>query len=204
MNRNDKTTIQMIMDKFKGKYRTKSIRLEGWDYRNKGKYFITICTKNRHYFFGDVVDTKEKNKNRYKVKLSSIGKIAQQYWLDIPNHFPHIGLDEFVIMPNHIHGILTIKEKPAVENKETQVNNKEKNQQMACKSPKPGSISTIIRSYKSAVTRDARKVNLGFGWQSKFHDRIIRSQMSYLRIVFYIKNNPKRWEIDSMHKQNNL
>jgi len=90
-----------VTDKFKNKYRIPSARLKNWDYRNDGAYFITICTKDRTPFFGNVVDG--------KMQLSEIGKLAHQYWKEIPEHCPFVKLDAFVIMPNHMHGILMIK-----------------------------------------------------------------------------------------------
>ena len=93
----------MGKDMFSNKYRIKSIRLSEWDYRNVWYYFITICTKNRRHCFWNI-----HNKEMF---LSDIGCIAHQYRLDIPNHFPHVSLDIFVIMPDHIHGIISIDEK---------------------------------------------------------------------------------------------
>ena len=73
-------------------------RLEGWDYRRSFAYFVTICVRNRQCIFGDVVDG--------AVRLSRRGMVASDCWLDIPNHHPHVELDAFIIMPNHMHGIL--------------------------------------------------------------------------------------------------
>jgi len=93
----------MDRDMFRNKYRIKSIRLPEWDYRNVWYYFVTICTKGRKHYFGDI--------HNEEIVLSKIWEIAQKYRLDIPNHFAHISLDIFVIMPNHIHGIICIDEK---------------------------------------------------------------------------------------------
>ena len=81
----------------------KQYRYKGYDYAQDGFYFVTICCKNREMFFGDVVAA--------KTQLSEIGKIAEKYWLEIPDHFPFVKLDKFVIMPNHIHGIIEITTK---------------------------------------------------------------------------------------------
>jgi len=93
------------MDKniFKDKYRIKSIRLSEWDYRNVWYYFVTICTKDRKHYFGKIQNE--------EIILSNIGNIVQQYRLNIPQHFSHISLDVFIVMPNHIHGIISIDEK---------------------------------------------------------------------------------------------
>jgi len=88
------------MAKFKGKYRIESTRLQNWDYGWNASYFITICTKDREHFFGKI----EKD----KMILSEIGKMAEKYWFEIPEHFPFVKLGEFVVMPDHIHGIIEI------------------------------------------------------------------------------------------------
>lgn len=89
-----------MQNKFQNKYRIPSARLQTWDYANNGAYFITICTQNREHFFGNI-------KNGI-MQLSEIGKLAAQFWHEIPNHFPMVELGNFVVMPNHIHGILII------------------------------------------------------------------------------------------------
>jgi putative transposase len=86
------------MDKFNGKYRIPSARHQNWDYARNGAYFITICAKDREHFFGSCEGG--------KLKLSTIGAIVQGFWYEIPRHFPFVELGEFVVMPNHIHGIL--------------------------------------------------------------------------------------------------
>ncbi|MCI1265576.1 MAG: hypothetical protein LKG19_03305, partial [Saprospiraceae bacterium] len=95
------------MEKFKNKYRIPPSRLQTWDYGSNGSYFITICTKNREHFFGEIVDG--------EMQLNDIGKIAEQYWLEISNHFSFIELGNFVVMPNHIHGILIINKPNSVD-----------------------------------------------------------------------------------------
>ncbi|MES2560786.1 MAG: transposase [Bacteroidota bacterium] len=90
-------------EKFRNKYRIQSARLQGYDYRNAGAYFITICTQHRNHYFGEC-----ENKH---MQLSPLGLLAEQFWFEIPNHFPNTSLDAFVVMPNHIHGILVINEK---------------------------------------------------------------------------------------------
>lgn len=90
-----------MSEKFRDKYRIPSTRLQNWDYSENGYYFITICTKERRYYFGEIINN--------KIQLSEIGKIIQHYWLEIPKHFLFVKLDEFAIMPNHVHGILIIK-----------------------------------------------------------------------------------------------
>ena len=88
------------MDKFQNKYRIPSARAIWWNYANIGLYFITICTARREHYFGEIIT--------HKMLLTPIGRIAIECWLDIPNYFPFVKLDEFVVMPNHVHGILEI------------------------------------------------------------------------------------------------
>ena len=88
------------MKKFQNKYRIESTRLKNWDYGRNAAYFITICTGDRQYFFGKIIND--------NMILNKSGSIAHRLWMDIPKHFPYIILDEFVVMPNHVHGILII------------------------------------------------------------------------------------------------
>ena len=93
-------TFNAMQNKFKNKYRISSVRLQTWDYSNNGAYFITICTQNREHFFGTIQNG--------IMQLSEIGKLAEQFWYEIPNNFPMVELGNFVVMPNHVHGILII------------------------------------------------------------------------------------------------
>jgi REP element-mobilizing transposase RayT len=87
-------------DKFRNKYRISSARLKNWDYGSDALYFVTICTQNREHYFGEIADG--------KMQLSETGKMANRFWFEIPNHFPFVQLGEFVVMPNHIHGIIIV------------------------------------------------------------------------------------------------
>ena len=96
-----------MSEKFQNKYRIPSARLLNWDYGWNAAYYVTICTHNRECYFGEIV--KPNNcKSSQIMQLSEIGNIAKKYWLEIPAHFPFVELDAFVIMPNHIHGIIII------------------------------------------------------------------------------------------------
>ena len=95
------------MDKFKNKYRIPSARLKNWDYGSNGAYFITICTQHRKHFFGEILDD--------EMNLNEIGQLAEKYWLEIPSHFPFVELGNFVVMPNHTHGILIINKNYTVD-----------------------------------------------------------------------------------------
>src|SRR5699024_6620314 len=147
------------MTLYKNKYSIESFRLKNWDYRNAGAYFITICTQDRVHFFGEIVNG--------EMQLNETGKIAYDFWDEIPTHFAHVQLGEFVIMPNHIHGILILIDSLQCNESTRQCNEStsSKNQFMADISPKSGSVSTIIRSFKSACTKQINRNNpeLNFG-----------------------------------------
>ena len=187
-------------DKFKNKYRIPSARLQNWDYRWQGTYFITICTQNRENYFGKIVDG--------NMKLSAIGIIADIMWHEIKNHETNVALDAFVVMPNHVHGILILAGDDndkigigrGVETLHATSLPNEKNKSFANISPKSGSVSAIIRSYKSAVTKNAHRLGFDFKWQSRFHDHIIRDGKSFENIRNYIFENPMNWENDGFKK----
>ena len=87
-------------DKFQNKYRISSARFQHWDYGSDALYFVTICTQNREHYFGEIADD--------KMQFSETGKMAHHFWFEIPTHFPFVQLGEFVVMPNHVHGIIII------------------------------------------------------------------------------------------------
>lgn len=182
-----------IMTLYKNKYRIESARLPGWNYSFPGAYFITICAKNRNCYFGNISDG--------KMNLSEMGKIANQYWTEIPDHFNNIRLDEFVVMPNHIHGILVIGN--ANNNRHPNVvqtpNLGVCTVDMDARNDlwKSGTIGVIINQYKRICTIRIHKSNPEFAWQPRFHDRIIRNENELNRIRQYIVDNPKRWEKDN-------
>jgi putative transposase len=152
-----------MQNKFKNKYRISSARLQTWDYSNDGAYFITICTHNRHHFFGQI--------QNQEMQLSEIGKLAEQYWLEIPNHFPMVELGNFVVMPNHVHGILIIDKKNdlsfpnSVETRQCLVSTINSNSIIGSsrfQNQGKNTISSIVGSYKSIVTKMARQINPNF------------------------------------------
>ena len=186
-----------MQNKFKNKYRISSARLQTWDYSNNGAYFITICTQNRHHFFGHI-------KNQ-EMQLSEIGKFAEQYWYEIPNHFPMVELGNFVVMPNHVHGILIIDKmnyEPFVETRQCLVSTIKTNTIIGSsrfQNQGKNTISSIVGSYKSIVTKMSRQINPYFGWQSRFHDHIIRNSKSFENIQNYIEQNPLKWDDDRFY-----
>jgi len=183
-----------------------STRLQNWDYGWNASYFITICTQNRAYYFGDIANT--------KMQLSEIGEIAQKYWLEIPNHFPFVEMGEFIVMPNHVHGIIVINKfndgrnnrKNDVETPNLGVSTIPKNTTNttvtapASEKWKPATLGVIINQYKRIVTINARKIHSDFGWQSRFHDHIIRNEKSFQKIENYILDNPLKWTDDKFYQ----
>jgi REP element-mobilizing transposase RayT len=191
---------------FQNKYRNESTRLQHWHYGWDGAYFITICTKNREYFFGNISDG--------KIELSGIGLIAHDYWFEISNHANNVELGAFVVMPNHIHGIVILQGNnsdpviPAfpvgtthalsLREMETETETKTIGQQRFQNQGK-NTISSIIGGYKSAVSKQARQAGFYFAWQSRFYDHIIRDHQSFQNITQYIINNPLNWKGDRFH-----
>ena len=180
----------------------KSIRLDGWDYRFPSFYFITICTKDRYHYFGDVRDS--------VMGLSEQGCAAWYFWNQIPHHFDNVKLDAFVVMPNHVHGIIQIipdengrfSPDPVGTLHATSLRDRGNKNRMSVISPKQKSLSTVVRSYKSALTRWCNQNNYEFGWQPRFYDHIIRNQKSLNNIRRYIAMNPLNWEYNEEYLVN--
>ncbi|GGH20517.1 transposase [Mucilaginibacter phyllosphaerae] len=165
-------------DKYKSRYRISSTRLEGWDYGSHALYFVTICTKDRVPYFG-IVEKKEQDISSLKNTL--IADIAYNNWLKIPQFHPYIELEGFVIMPDHIHGILFIN-KP---DKDTWELNKAGGQSK--------NLASVIRGYKSSVKQYAVLNNVDFSWQPGYYDRVIRNEKELANIQQYIYDNPDNW-----------
>ena len=168
------------------KHQRRSIRLRDYDYSQAGAYFITICTHKKEYAFGDIRDG--------KIELTAIGKIASKYWIEIPEHFDAVELDEFVVMPNHIHGIVIINH-VGVQNFEPL---RHKYQHVI-----PKSIGSIIRAYKSMVSHWCKANGHDhFRWQRNFYEHVIRNEDDLDEIREYIVNNPLKWDLDSENPNN--
>ena len=138
----------------------KRTRLENFDYASPNYYFVTICTHDKKCILGK------------PGTLNTLGKIARDALLNIPQHFPHAIIDKYVVMPNHIHAIIVLRGEGI-------------------------SLSHILGQYKSHVTRQIRHIHPGTNvWQRSFHDRIIRNQKEYEAYWLYIDANPINWEKD--------
>jgi len=191
------------------KHHRRSIRLKEYDYSSPGAYFITICTYQRQHLFGDIVDG--------VMKLNQYGQIIQSCWQRIPIHFANVLLDAWVVMPNHLHGILvltdTLGEGEAFGKGEAFGNKTCEIAEDACPNASPlqfcgtqsGSIGAIVQNYKSISTLQINYVRHTPGipvWQRNYHDRIIRDEEALQRIREYVKTNPLAWEIDQLHPDN--
>ncbi len=198
----------------------RSIRLKGYDYSQAGLYFITICSQDRECLFGEVEND--------EIILNDAGKIAKQCWLDIPEHFPNVVLHEYVIMPNHVHGIIEIVETVVGANivgaknvgayvgaknfsplhsprqqHSSQRQQHSSQRQQPTERPRGTSktIGSMVRGFKIGVTKWMRQNTKTYDvWQRNYYESIIWNEQSYNRISEYIKNNPKNWQLDEFYK----
>jgi putative transposase len=168
----------------------RSIRLKEYDYSQPGEYFITICTNNHECIFGNIIHE--------EMKLSTEGTIAQRCWEEIPKHFSNVQLDEYIIMPNHIHGIIILTE-PMVGTRHA-VSLRE---QFA--KPVIGSVPTVVRSFKSAATKRIHEIRNTPSlpvWQGRFFEHIIRNDNELNNIRDYIQNNVLKWMFENDNPDN--
>jgi REP element-mobilizing transposase RayT len=278
-----------MLEKFQNKYTIKSTRLKNHNYTQAGLYFVTICTRDKEYFFGEI-------KNG-EMNLNDIGKIAHQFWQKIPQHFPFVNLDQFVVMPDHVHGIIEINKNPvetqfiasktnitsktinvsetnitaktnitsktinvsetnidheiqatimrqggisdqnaatcrdalkyrdaiayreaiiyrdaityrdALKCVSTENNKKQLGGVTGLKNPSLnlGSLSNIIKWYKGRCAFEiGKQFPIGFHWQSRFFDHIIRNDETLNKIREYINKNPARWKCDCNNNPENI
>jgi len=153
-------------------------RLKDYDYSLNGYYYVTLCTHERVEVLGAVEDG--------RVIVNKYGEIVRDAWAKIPEHFKNVKLDEFIVMPNHIHGIIIINNPVGTGHALSSNENRKNND-----------LSVVIGSFKSAVTRQINRTNrMPFQWQRSFHDHIIRTTHSLKNIREYIINNPETWAAD--------
>ncbi len=155
----------------------KKTRLQNYDYSQNGMYFITICTKDKKCFFGEIVND--------KMVLNNFGKIVKNIWLELPSHNNNISIDEFIIMPNHIHGIIEIinvgdRHVCPLHLRHTQI------------------LPKVVGGFKAAITKKFNQLfpENNFKWQRSFYDHIIRKDESLNKIREYIMINPQQWHKD--------
>jgi REP element-mobilizing transposase RayT len=148
----------------------KNPRLSTYDYANAGYYFVTICTHKRECFFGEIIEE--------GMHLNSAGQMIASVWADMPRRLNKIGLDSFVVMPNHIHGIIVLEKGVA--------------------------LSRVVQAFKSISTNEYIRSVRQQGWkafndtlwQRSFYDHVIRNEEDLLRVQEYISNNPLKWSLD--------
>ena len=177
------------------KHRRRSIRLKEYDYAQPGGYFVTIVTYQRDCLFGEILNE--------EIKLNEYGRIVNECWRAIPNHFPNVELGAYVVMPNHVHGIIAINDRAdanASARRGTIYRAPTKEQ---FQKPVPGSIPTMVRTFKAAVTRRVgRELNATGIWQRNYYEHIIRDHEDWDRIHQYIESNPSMWAEDDENPMN--
>lgn len=182
-------------------HKRKSIRLKGFNYSDSGKYFITICTENRECILGIVENE--------KVEINNIGEMVRDFWLKLEDKFDNIRIEEYVVMPNHIHGIITITNvgaNPCVCPKDSREFTKDI---ILCSNKDSGGhmgppLQKIIQWYKTMTSNEYIKnvkqknwtpFNKRF-WQRNYYEHVIRDEEELRKILSYIKYNPLKWELD--------
>ena len=174
------------------KRQRRSIRLQGYDYTRQGAYFVTICTRNRACLLGDIVEG--------RMHLSEAGRLAQVAWEDLPHHYPHVQIDVWVIMPNHMHGIVILTEAQATDD-DMPVGAAPKTDVGAGFKPAPTrhGLPEIVRAFKTFSARRINALHNTVGtpfWQRNYYEHVIRNQSALDRIRQYIADNPARWSED--------
>jgi putative transposase len=169
----------------------RSIRLQGYDYTKSGAYFVSICSKNMDCIFGDI--------SSGIMHLNQIGDMVNQCWHDIPKHFPHVELDSYVIMPNHIHGIIVIENHDnSFGAKDFSPLRKKDTRKVPAGTSK--TIGSVVRGFKIGVTKWVRQnTSIRDVWQRNYWEHIIRDEKDMNRIQEYIANNPAQWETDRLY-----
>ena len=183
----------------KKKDHRRSIRLKGYDYAQPGAYFVTIVTQDRACLFGAVADE--------EMQLNNAGQIAKAAWDELPARFPSVRLDAFIVMPNHVHGIIMVGAQFIAPQKTPPTNVGAQfivppdgfgtatiNQGAINRAP---TLGEMVRAYKAASTRLIRQAGTpDFAWQRNYYEHVIRDEESLSRMRQYILNNPVRWEFD--------
>ena len=170
------------------RHKRRSIRLRGYDYSSPGAYFITICAHGHESLFGTVTDG--------RLILNGYGKIVRECWYDLPRHYPHVTIDAFVVMPNHVHGVIVLlaeaigavgaglKPAPTTTERRRQA------------------LPEVVRGFKTFSARRINTLRDAAGtsvWQRNYYEHIVRDDKDLERIRIYIADNPRHWEEDECH-----
>lgn len=188
------------------KHHRRSIRLKGYDYSSEGAYYVTIVTQDRVFLFGEIVDG--------EMHLNEYGEIVQKWWNEIPNHFPNVELGAFVIMPNHIHGIIFIiteRRGEVLSPRNSPRNDPNSNDldlhtdspmNLGGETPPPRkpTLGQIVAYFKYQSTKEMNRIETENAitkfWQRNYYEHIIRDEKDMQRITGYIESNPLHWGID--------
>jgi REP element-mobilizing transposase RayT len=160
------------------------MRLHGWDYSSPGCYFVTICVKNKECFLADIVGG--------KIVPNKYGKIVESRWSWLKDQYHYVELDAFVVMPNHVYGLIKIIGSTVMTGRDLSLPD------LSLPMPvKIKSLSEIIGAFKTTSSKDIHLAGfLNFYWQRSFYERIIRSEVEAIKIRQYIRNNPANWDYD--------
>ena len=169
-----------MQDMFHDKYRVSSTRVDWTDYEC-GIYFITICTAGKKHCFGEVEDYIEP-----RMVLSELGKHLEECWYDMPLHFPLVEPGPFVVMPNHLHGVVIMNDDNTATHDFT-------TQQSNVFGPQSRNLASVVRGLKVGVTKYARQHGIPFAWQPRYFEHIVRNQKDLNRITLYIEHNVTVW-----------
>ena len=179
--------------------RRKLLRLPEYDYASTGAYFVTICVKDHKPILGKIVGE--------DIKLNRLGQIVLEIWNNLPNHYDNVELDEFIVMPNHVHGIIWIlSNAPSTKSVRAGLRPPQSTREGLRPSPtisgKPN-LPEIIRAFKSFSAREINKtINSPdkFSWQRNCHDHVIRNDDDLNQHRAYIQNNPLKWALDEYYQ----
>ena len=186
------------------KYNRRSIRLQSYDYTQPGPYFVTICIQDRKCAFGKIVNG--------EIHLNHVGQMIQSIWLTLPERFPGVKLDQYLIMPNHLHGIITLRETQFITPNDSYISkipdrfkdDKYIKDYQGEKNPAP-TLGEVIRTFKAATTYCIHTGGMpGFCWQHRYYEHIIRNDDDLNRVRQYIIDNPTRWTEDNLFHEDTL
>jgi len=175
-------------------FHRRSIRLKEYDYSQSGSYFVTVCTQDHEEIFGKIIDG--------EMLLNDVGKIVERCWKEIPNHFKDVGLDQFICMPNHVHGIIVIWSNDNENQKNVgAIHELPLHEKMVTR--RKMLLPRIIGYFKMNSSKQINVVNGTIGqpvWQRNYYEHVIRSEEELNKIRRYIINNPPKWEYDQENR----
>lgn len=190
----------------------RSIRLKGYDYSQAGAYFVTICTYDRECLFGEIVEMSgeyqgecqksgECHSPLREMVVNDLGRIVAAEWIRSAEIRAEIELGEFVVMPNHFHGIVLITDDIRRGDRLVALTPVSS----TIPGPQQKSIGALLAGFKSAVTKRINEIRISPSlpvWQRNYHEHVIRNEADYDRIAEYVATNPQRWIEDKLHPDN--